>query len=55
MQFELATKVPINFVGSIAHYLKDELIEVLKRNDLVVGVIRQRPIEGLVDFHRENM
>jgi N-acetylglucosamine kinase-like BadF-type ATPase len=55
MQFELATKVPINFVGSIAHYLKAELIEVLKRNDLVVGVIRQRPIEGLVDFHRENM
>ena len=25
MQFELATKVPINFVGSIAHYLRDEL------------------------------
>ena len=55
MQFELATKVPINFVGSIAHYLKDELITVLKRNDLVVGVIRQRPIEGLVEFHRETI
>lgn len=55
MQFELATKVPINFVGSIAHYLKDELVEVLKRNDLIVGVIRQRPIEGLVEFHRDNM
>ncbi len=55
MQFELATKVPINFVGSIAHYLRDELTTVLKRNDLIVGVIRQRPIEGLVEFHRENM
>ncbi|QLG46666.1 N-acetylglucosamine kinase [Costertonia aggregata] len=55
MQFELATKVPIHFVGSIAHYLKDELIEVLKRNDLVVGVIRQRPIDGLVEFHKQNI
>lgn len=55
MQFELATKVPINFVGSIAHYLREELTTVLKRNDLIVGVIRQRPIEGLVEFHRENM
>lgn len=55
MQFELATKVPVNFVGSIAHYLKDELIAVLKRNDLIVGVIRQRPIEGLVEFHQETI
>jgi N-acetylglucosamine kinase-like BadF-type ATPase len=51
MQFELATKVPIHFVGSIAYFLKDELTTVLERNDLVPGVIRQRPIEGLVEFH----
>ncbi len=55
MQFELATKVPISFVGSIAYYLKDELITVLERNDLVVGNIRQRPIDGLVEFHKANL
>lgn len=55
MQFDLATKVPINFVGSIAYFLRDELTTVLQRNDLIVGVIRQKPIEGLVVFHRENM
>lgn len=55
MQFELATKVPVNFVGSIAHYLRDELVTVLERNDLVVGVIRQRPIEGLVEFHKASL
>lgn len=55
MQFELATKVPICFVGSIAHYLRAELTTVLERNDLIVGVIRQRPIEGLVDFHKDNL
>ncbi|NNC61837.1 MAG: N-acetylglucosamine kinase [Eudoraea sp.] len=52
MQFELATKVPIHFVGSIAYFLRDELKAVLERNDLVTGVIRQRPIEGLVEFHK---
>lgn len=55
MQFDLATKVPINFVGSIAHYLRKELVAVLERNDLIVGVIRQRPIEGLMEFHRETL
>ena len=55
MQFELATKVPVHFVGSIAHYLQEELKAVVERNDLVLGVIRQRPIEGLVEFHRETI
>ncbi|KPM30382.1 N-acetylglucosamine kinase-like protein [Croceitalea dokdonensis DOKDO 023] len=55
MQFELATKVPINFVGSIAHYLKDELATVIHRNDLILGVVRQRPIEGLVEFHKNTI
>jgi len=52
MQFELATKVPIHFVGSIAYFLREELTTVIERNDLILGVIRQRPIEGLVEFHR---
>ena len=52
MQFELATKVPIHFVGSIAHFLREELSTVIERNDLILGVIRQRPIDGLVEFHK---
>ncbi|MGJ8733553.1 N-acetylglucosamine kinase [Cellulophaga fucicola] len=55
MQFELATKVPVNFVGSISYFLRDELAEVIERNDLILGVIRRRPIEGLVDFHRSTI
>ncbi len=55
MQFELATKVPIHFVGSIAYFLQDELTTVLERNDLIVGSIRQRPIDGLVEFHRQTI
>ncbi len=52
MQFELATKVPIHFVGSVAYFLREELTTVLERNDLIVGAIRQRPIDGLVEFHK---
>ncbi len=55
MQFELATKVPVHFVGSIAYFLREELTRVLERNDLIVGVIRQRPIDGLVEFHRHSI
>ncbi len=55
MQFELATKVPVSFVGSIAYYLREELATVIERNDLVLGVIRLRPIEGLVEFHRASI
>ncbi|MBT8184605.1 MAG: N-acetylglucosamine kinase [Eudoraea sp.] len=55
MQFELATKVPINFVGSIAYFLREELAVVIERNDLVLGVIRQRPIEGLMEFHKDTI
>jgi N-acetylglucosamine kinase-like BadF-type ATPase len=55
MQFELATKVPIHFVGSIAYYLQEELKIVVERNDLVLGVIRQRPIDGLVEFHKDTI
>ena len=55
MQFELATKVPISFVGSIAHFLRDELTTVIERNDLILGKIQRRPIDGLVEFHRNTL
>ena len=55
MQFELATKVPVHFVGSVAYYLREELATVIENNDLILGVIRQRPIEGLVEFHKETL
>ncbi|MFM1808526.1 MAG: hypothetical protein RLZZ242_1251 [Bacteroidota bacterium] len=55
MQFELATKVPCHFVGSIAYFLKEELEQVLHNNDLVMGNVLRRPIEGLVQFHKNTL
>ncbi len=52
MQFELATKVPCHFVGSISYFLREELQQVLHNNDLLMGNVQRRPIEGLVEFHK---
>lgn len=53
-QFDNAHQVPVHFVGSIAFYLKDELEEVLTRNNLKIGNVLRRPIDGLIDYHRIN-
>ena len=51
-QYELAKKVPVHFVGSIAHYLQDELKEKMEENGLIIGNIMRRPIDGLVEYHK---
>jgi len=51
LQFENAKKVPINFVGSIAHFLSDEITIVLKEYGLTLGIIQRHPIKGFVDNH----
>ncbi|TRZ42515.1 N-acetylglucosamine kinase [Robertkochia solimangrovi] len=52
-QFEQAKNVPIHFVGSIAFYLQEELKTVLSENGLTIGRVLRRPIDGLVEFHKE--
>ena len=53
LQFDDAKEVPIHFIGSIAHYLKDEIDEALKKNGLSLGNVVKRPIDGLVEHHRK--
>lgn len=40
------------FVGSIAHYYRDILLETAGENGVTVGRILKNPIEGLVSYHR---
>ena len=54
-QFDDCKQIPLHFVGSIGFYLKDELEKVLKKNDLKLGKVLKRPIEGLVDYHLKNI
>ena len=51
VQYEARKEVPINFVGSIAFYLQDIVKEVFAKNNLKVGKILRKPIDGLVEYH----
>jgi N-acetylglucosamine kinase-like BadF-type ATPase len=44
-------KLTISFVGSIAWYYRDILIETALENKLHVGTILKSPMEGLIAFH----
>lgn len=50
--FKNAQKVPIHFIGSIAHFSKDIIEECFLEHDLNLGNIVQRPIEGLIEYYR---
>lgn len=47
-----ATKLPIGFVGSIAHYYASELAEAAQQYGYTIGNIVQSPLEGLVQYHQ---
>lgn len=54
LQYDNAYDVPVHFVGSIAFYLKAELKEVLAKNNLKIGNVLRRPIDGLIEYHKLN-
>lgn len=51
LQFENAKEVPIHFIGSIAFYLKEELTEALRLQELQIGNVYKKPMEGLINYH----
>lgn len=55
LQFPDAKEIPIHFVGSIGFYLQKELKEVLSSFGLTSGRILKRPIDGLVEHHKETI
>ena len=55
LQYNDFSKVDIHYVGSIAYYLKDEITRVGKKYNLQTGRFIQRPITGLVDYHKRNI
>ncbi|MDO6811834.1 N-acetylglucosamine kinase [Tenacibaculum soleae] len=54
LPYKKNTGTPIYFVGSIAYYFKNILINVAKKNNLFITDIIQRPIDNLVKFHQIN-
>jgi len=52
LAFPEAKKVPISFVGSIAHHFAPVLKDVLDFFDLQLGNIIRRPVDGLIDYYK---
>lgn len=55
LQFEESKHVPIYFVGSIAHFLHDEIVEVLGEYNLKLGKIVRHPIMTLAAAHASKL
>jgi len=53
--YEEAQRVPIHFVGSIAHFSEEIIRKSLKSHNLELGKIVRRPIDGLMEHYRKNV
>ncbi|SVC14301.1 uncharacterized protein METZ01_LOCUS267155 [marine metagenome] len=48
-------QVEINFVGSVAYYLTDEIHTTSEKYNCRIGKIIQDPIDGLINYHFKNI
>lgn len=56
LQFKEEIKtVPVHFAGSIAYFLQREIKEVAQEFGFTVGNFQRRPIEGLSQYHLEQV
>lgn len=46
-------ELPVNAVGSIAYYFREQWLEALALENHTPGLILQAPIEGLVQYHQQ--
>ena len=51
IKYRESCKVPIHFVGTIAWIFRDILAEICQGNDLEIGQVLQKPMDGLIKFH----
>ncbi len=45
--------LPVHFVGSIAFYFKDKIAELCKAYGYKMGKVIKRPMDGLVEYHKQ--
>lgn len=48
--FENYKKVKINFIGSVAFFLEQEIVEVAKKHGCQIGYIVKNPIDKLIEY-----
>ncbi|SDS26093.1 BadF-type ATPase [Polaribacter sp. KT25b] len=52
LPFEKGDETPLYFIGSIAFYFRDILEEVAEKYDLKITDVIQRPIDNLLEYHK---
>jgi len=52
--FDESKNLPIHFIGSIAYFSKDIIKESLEEHKLKLGKIIQKPMDGLIEYYRNN-
>ncbi|MFY7670072.1 N-acetylglucosamine kinase [Tenacibaculum sp. MEBiC06402] len=55
LPYKKDSETPIYFIGSIAYYFKETLEKVANKHNLTVTGIIQRPIDNLLEFHKNNI
>jgi N-acetylglucosamine kinase-like BadF-type ATPase len=55
LPYHKTKETPIYFIGSIAHYFRDILEKIAKKNDLEITDVIQRPIDNLLEYHKKNI
>lgn len=55
LPFEKDASTPLYFIGSIAFYFRDILEIVAKKNNLKLTGVIQRPIDNLLEYHRNSI
>jgi N-acetylglucosamine kinase-like BadF-type ATPase len=55
LPFEKDAQTPLYFIGSIAHYFRETLEKIAKKNNLKITDVIQRPIDNLLAYHKENI
>jgi len=55
LPYNKTNETPIYFIGSIAHYFRDILEKVAKKNNLKITDVIKRPIDNLLAYHKKNI
>ncbi len=53
-QYSQAKELPVHFTGSIAWHFRDILEEAAEHTGFIMGTVSQNPMEGLINYHRQN-
>jgi N-acetylglucosamine kinase-like BadF-type ATPase len=55
LTYEKVYDIPVHFVGSIAYFARDIIEKVAKKHKVTLGNIVRRPIDGLIEYHRQKL